>query len=123
MRTFRMAMIAGALLTAGAGAVTYGHSYASASLSTKKTVKEKPTADGASFMFSPSKLKVKAGTKVTWKNASTAPHTITSDTKSWKFDKKVTGTETYSFTFKKAGVYKYHCQYHTGMVGKITVTP
>src|SRR5436305_14388060 len=101
MRTFRTAFMAGALVAAGAGVVSYGHSYASDSLSAKKTVKEKPTASGASYQFSPSKLTIKAGTKVTWKNASKAPHTITSDTKAWKFDKKVTGTKTYSFTFSK----------------------
>jgi plastocyanin len=84
----------------------------------KKTVAAKPK--GQTYKFSPATTTVKAGTKVTWVNDSQAEHTVTSNGKSWKFNKTL-NTKSVSFTFKKAGTYLYHCQFHPGMVGKIIV--
>jgi plastocyanin len=84
----------------------------------KKTIAAKPK--GQTFTFSPASTTVKVGTKVTWVNHSQAEHTITSKVKSWKFNKTL-NRSSLSFTFKKAGTYRYHCIFHPGMVGKIIV--
>lgn len=73
------------------------------------------------FAFSPKKTTIAIGTKVTWKNMTSAPHTVTSNTRSWKFNKSVNTGATVSYTFRKAGTYKYHCTFHPYMVGTIVV--
>src|SRR5947209_2738691 len=81
----------------------------------------KAATGGQSFIFSPAHKTVKVGTKVTWTNPTAAPHTVTSKTKTWKFDKPLDQGKTVTFTFKKAGTYLYKCTFHPGMVGKIVV--
>lgn len=72
------------------------------------------------YGFMPKTLTVKVGTTVTWTNASSAPHTVTSDT--GLFDSGVVNPNgTFSFTFTKAGTYKYHCSIHLYMHGTIIV--
>ena len=74
-------------------------------------------------------------TKVVWKNASQAPHTVTRCTVTFCGVKGGTGKDpafhsptinpgkTYSFTFKHPGTYVYFCQFHgyPVMHGTITV--
>jgi plastocyanin len=84
----------------------------------KKTIAARP--NGQTYKFSPKSTTVKVGSKVTWVNHSQAEHTVTSKSKSWKFNKTL-NTKSFSFTFKKAGTYLYHCLFHPGMVGKIIV--
>jgi plastocyanin len=72
------------------------------------------------FAFSPKKTKISVGTKVTWTNVSDAPHTVTGKG-SWKFNKTLNMKASISYTFKKAGTYKYYCTYHPYMVGTIVV--
>lgn len=77
-----------------------------------------------SFKFAPTELKVKSGTKVTWTNQDSTTHTATSDDSSAvKFDSKdMKQAKTFSFSFAKAGTYKYHCTIHTYMTGTVTVS-
>ncbi len=78
-----------------------------------------------SFAFSPATLTIKAGTTVTWKNTTSAAHTVTSDDGK-TFD---SGTSnpiaaqggTFSFTFTKAGTFAYHCAIHPFMKATIIV--
>jgi plastocyanin len=86
-----------------------------------KTVTIKAATGGSSYVFTPASKTITVGTKVVWKNPTAAPHTVTSKTSSWKFNKQLMQGKTLSFTFKKAGTYKYHCLYHPGMTGKIIV--
>lgn len=82
--------------------------------------------------FEPATLTVANGTKVTWTNRDTSVHTIDSDDMGGPLKSgNVAGGGTYSYTFTKAGTYKYHCTPHAskgadgnyaGMVGTITVT-
>jgi len=74
--------------------------------------------------FSPGSLTVAAGTKVTWTNKDSAPHTVTS-TGSPSFTSSGTLSQngTYSFTFVTAGTYTYICSIHPSMQGTIIVTP
>ncbi len=71
--------------------------------------------------FSPGNLLVKVGQKVTWTNNDSYAHTITSD--DGTFDSGNLGSgQSFSFTFTKAGTFKYHCTIHTYMTAEITVT-
>jgi len=74
------------------------------------------------FTFGPNMLTVAAGTKVTWKNDDSDPHTVTSaaDPKLLKSPPLDTG-DSFSFTFDKPGTYKYFCSLHPHMQGAIVV--
>lgn len=102
-----------ALLAVAAPAATAAPSGASTTI--------KAAAGGQSYVFSPKTKTIKVGTTVKWTNPTAAPHTITSKTKSWKFNKSLDQGKTVQFTFKHAGTYLYHCTFHPGMVGKIIV--
>jgi plastocyanin len=70
------------------------------------------------YGFQPRKLKVKAGSRVTWSWQSNAPHNVT-----FKKTGKASQTgssETYSLRFKHAGTFPYFCSIH-GFTGKIVV--
>jgi plastocyanin len=76
------------------------------------------------FAFSPASITVKAGTTVTWTNNDSAAHTVTeNDGKSGgPASGDVNPGSTYSFTFKTAGTYQYHCAIHPSMTGTVVVT-
>jgi plastocyanin len=93
-----------------AGAVTHA----------KKTVNITTT-----FQFTPSTLTITAGTTVTWKNATTVSHTVTSDD-SKSFDSGTANpiaaqSGTFSFTFSTPGTFAYHCEIHPFMKATIIV--
>ena len=143
MHRVRNGIIAGVVLLLGAGAVAhaqtsgYGSKYGSGdntsaytSSASKASAKSHAAAGtkritatevNDQYVFSPKGATVKVGTKVTWVNTSDAEHTVTSDAKAWKFDKELGTGKHLSFVFTKAGTYAYHCKYHPGMVGTITV--
>ena len=87
-----------------------------------------PTLPGAvsivDFEFSPASQTVKVGEKVTWTNEDPTAHFVKADDgagvdfSSGDMDSK----KTFSFTFDKAGTYKYHCNIHTSMKGTIVVS-
>jgi plastocyanin len=93
-------------------------------------------AGGESFCYAPSTLTVAPGTKVSWKNTTSAPHTVSRCTTGACGVSGGTGTDmnfgsglinpgqTYAFTFMHAGTYVYYCQVHgyAVMHGTITVT-
>ncbi len=72
------------------------------------------------FAFEPATLTVSAGTRVTWTHAGQAPHTVTSDTGA--FDSgRLTGGQTFAFTFTSAGTFAYHCEIHPNMRAQVVV--
>ncbi len=75
------------------------------------------------FAFSPSSITVKVGEAVTWTNNGTTSHTVTADTISsdGPSSGNIANGGTYSFTFKKAGTYTYHCSIHSQMTGTVIV--
>ena len=83
----------------------------------------------AGVKFEPGTLKVKAGTKVTWTSAPGEFHSVTSGEPSsgpaagGPLNAPV-GFTTFSYTFAKAGTYKYFCQPHAsvGMTGEVVVS-
>jgi len=73
------------------------------------------------FSFNPASLTVKTGTKVTWTNNDTAPHTVTSDSGNFPDSGMLPPGQSFSFTFTKSGSVNYHCSIHPNMKGVIVV--
>lgn len=74
------------------------------------------------FAFSPATLTVKTGTKVTWTNNDTAPHTVTSDSGNLLNSPTLSPGQSFSFTFTTPSSVSYHCAIHSMMKGTIIVT-
>ncbi|MGV9937275.1 cupredoxin domain-containing protein [Streptomyces olivaceoviridis] len=74
------------------------------------------------FSYSPAKLTVKAGQKVTVVNEDSAAHTVTA-TQGRAFDTgRIAGGKSGSFTApSKKGSYAFVCTYHPDMKGTLTV--
>jgi plastocyanin len=85
-----------------------------------KTVKVKESHD--KYLFSPAKITVKVGTRVTWKNGTDAAHTVTGKGSWTSYNKPLASGKTVSYTFKKAGTYKYYCAIHPYMKGTVIAT-
>ena len=84
-----------------------------------------PGCETSSSCYLPNTVTVKTGTKVTWKNADSAAHTVTSGkdaTPDGTFDSSIVmAGKSFSYTFKTAGNYNYYCAVHPWMTGIITV--
>lgn len=77
----------------------------------------------ADMAFSPAAITVKAGSTVTWTNNDSVAHTVTeNDGQDGPSSSPLSPGQSYSFTYKKAGTYKYICTIHTYMNGTVTVT-
>ena len=74
------------------------------------------------YEFNPFRARVKAGTKVTWRNNGRLTHTIVAEDGSW-----TTGTlgplDVGTVTFDKPGTYVYICKEHPWVYGQIIVEP
>ncbi|MFJ8601849.1 plastocyanin/azurin family copper-binding protein [Streptomyces shenzhenensis] len=74
------------------------------------------------FAFSPAKLKVTVGTRVTWTNQDTDAHTVTSAGSGGPLHSAALATHaTYSHTFTKPGTYAYLCTIHPFMTATVEV--
>jgi amicyanin len=74
----------------------------------------------ANFTFSPQKLTVKAGTKVTWTNEDDIPHTVKASNGAFKSG-PLDSDQKFSFTFTTPGTFQYFCALHPRMTGTIVV--
>ncbi len=78
--------------------------------------------------YNPDIVTVAPGGTVTWTNADSVSHTVTSGNPSDNqtgtiFDSSlIRPSTTYSFTFKDPGTYNYFCQVHPWMTGEVIVT-
>jgi plastocyanin len=75
----------------------------------------------ANFAFQPASLQVAVGATVTWTNADSTAHTVTSDTGAFDSGPLAPG-ESFSQTFTTAGTFTYHCQIHPFMTATIVVS-
>jgi plastocyanin len=73
------------------------------------------------FAFHPSTLTVKAGTKVTFTNEDSAPHTATSQGGTTLDSGDLAKGQTYTVTMSTPGTYHYICNIHQYMKGTIIV--
>lgn len=75
------------------------------------------------YTFTPGNIKVKVGDTVTWTNKDSVQHNVMADKESGDAPNGplLSKGESYSFTFKKAGTYAYHCGPHPYMKATVTV--
>jgi plastocyanin len=79
--------------------------------------------------FDPAKVGVQHGTRVVWRGAC-ATHTVTAYGGNWSKDVTISRGQTTGRTFKKAGLFKFRCRFHStlsngvcsGMCGRVRVT-
>src|SRR3954447_10851772 len=98
--------------------------------STKAAAVAKPAATAGatavqikSYAYTPAALTIKVGTKVTWTNYDTAPHTVTVDSGPVKFNSPTLQKgDSFTYTFTTPGTYSYYCAVHPDMVATVTVT-
>lgn len=78
--------------------------------------------NASDFKFSPKKITISRGSKVTW-TATEGDHTVTFKDGGLDAEIVANGTATTSRKFKKPGTYKYICRFHKKkhMVGKVVV--
>jgi len=79
--------------------------------------------EGPGTGYSPSVIHVILGknSTVMWTNNDNTIHTVTSNT--GLFDSQtINAGQSWTYTFTKAGVYQYHCSYHSWMTGTVNVT-
>ena len=96
----------------------------SATAASLASVAEAPAAAEVTirnFSFQPALLIVKVGTRVTWTNEDSTPHTVTSSDRTFASSAGLDTQDQYSYVFEKPGVYRYFCSLHPMMVGKVTV--
>jgi plastocyanin len=73
--------------------------------------------------FSPATITVTAGTTIKWTNKDGAAHTVTSDAGAAEaFDSgSMANGSSFSYQFKTAGTFHYHCTFHAGMKASVIV--
>lgn len=117
-----------ALIPLAALAVTLGGlNRTQAATPAKKAVKHVSMKDSSGanpYVFAPKTIKIHVGTKVTWTNDSSAPHTVTATNKAFDSgtQKYIEPHKSWSFVFHKVGKYKYICVLHPYMKGTVIVT-
>ncbi len=81
----------------------------------------KVEVDMKNMAFSPDIIYVTKGSTVVWTNKEATPHNVTSNDALFR-SKTMSQGDTFSYTFKKNGTYKYNCTFHPGMSGEVIVT-
>jgi LPXTG-motif cell wall-anchored protein len=81
---------------------------------------ETKTVNIKDFEFAPKELTINVGDTVMWENDGPSTHSATSTDGVFDSDAIKAG-EDFSFTFTKAGTFKYACKFHDIMQGTITV--
>lgn len=87
-------------------------------------IEDTPNAPNSAYNFTPRYIIISAHTTVTWDEISIVPHNVIATNKDTFPNSPVLvqqGTNTYAFTFTKAGDYPYFCGIHPAMTGWIIV--
>ena len=74
----------------------------------------------AKFAFAPKEITIAPGTKIIWTNHDEAPHTVTSDDKSFA-SKGLDTDDKFEHTFVSEGDFNYICTVHPFMTGVVHV--
>jgi plastocyanin len=72
--------------------------------------------------FAPTGVSVKSGDVVEWDNSGQIAHNVTFDQSQSITSDTMNGGDKYQVKFTKAGTYQYHCTFHPGMDGTVTVS-
>jgi predicted secreted protein with PEFG-CTERM motif len=117
-----------AVLALVVGIMTFAPSaFADTTVSMTKGASSGQTCVAATNCYDPHNAQVAPGNTVTWTNADTASHTVTSgnpndNTTGTVFDSGlVKAGGTFAFKFTDAGTFNYFCQVHPWMTGMVTV--
>lgn len=74
------------------------------------------------FAFNPNTITISRGSVVTWENKDSTAHQIVSDGDLSDLASGIIDNNgKFSFTFDKAGSFKYHCNIHPDMKGEVIV--
>jgi plastocyanin len=76
----------------------------------------------SALKFDPASITVGVGGVVQWTNTSSVPHNVTFDSNPELTSQTMNGGDKYELKFNRAGQYQYHCTFHPGMDGTVTVT-
>lgn len=76
----------------------------------------------SNFAYSPAKITVKKGTKVTWTNNDSVEHNVIGDDLKELNGPLLKKGESYSYTFDQVGEFSYYCGPHPYMKGTVIVT-
>lgn len=72
------------------------------------------------FAFAPKEITIAPGTRITWTNRDEAPHTVTSNDKSFA-SKGLDTDDKFEHTFASEGDFSYICTVHPFMTGVVHV--
>lgn len=72
--------------------------------------------------FAPTAATVAKGGVIQWKNTGSIAHNVTFDSQSALTSGTLQRGDTWQVQFSVAGTYSYHCTFHPGMNGQVTVT-
>jgi plastocyanin len=75
----------------------------------------------AQLAFNPTAITVKTGQVIQWSNTGNIPHNVTFDSQPSLSSGTLAQGDTWQVQFTSAGTYKYHCTFHPGMNGQVTV--
>jgi plastocyanin len=75
----------------------------------------------AQLSFDPTAVAVKTGDVIQWKNTGSPPHNVTFDDQPAITSGTLAQGDTWEVKFTTPGTYKYHCTFHPGMDGQVTV--
>jgi plastocyanin len=81
------------------------------------SVKENDT-----LKFAPASVTVKSGDVVEWDNSGSVAHNVTFDQFQSITSDVMNAGDKYEVKFTKGGTYQYHCTFHPGMDGTVTVS-
>jgi plastocyanin len=107
-------------LTLGGSASAQQTTHDFSAKSTVVKVKVVANSGGLFFFFSPKKLSIKVGSSVLWTNSGGTLHTVTGNSNKFQ-SRNLPANGHVKITFKKVGKFKYHCIFHSSMVGQIVV--
>ena len=71
-------------------------------------------------VFRPRSITIQRGTRVRWVNRGDNPHTTTSNRGLWDSGILSPG-DSFSRRFRRTGTFRYHCEVHVGMTGRVVV--
>src|SRR5882762_7940141 len=116
------------VLTLVVGIIAFAPSaFADTAVTMTKGSSADQTCVTANNCYDPAQVNVAPGDTVTWTNADTASHTVTSGKPSDNqtgtvFDSSlVKAGATFAFKFTDAGTFDYYCQVHPWMTGQVIV--
>lgn len=83
-------------------------------------VRARDGAGSTENFFRPRRVVVQRRTRIVWINAGSRPHTTTSNSGLWNSGTLQPG-ERFGRRFRRTGKFRYHCEIHEGMTGRIVV--